>query len=259
MGHIRSDATVASALRASDAGMPDALNADKHGVAVKTIRRWRREYQRLGRPRGQSHLLARCPRCDGAALDEPAYAELLGWYLGDGHIDLGRRGVYSLHIFNDAKYVELNQRIAELMARVKPLSRPHTRRVAGAIVITVGWKHWPCLFPQHGPGRKHDRTLLLASWQRRIVEEHPADFLRGLFHSDGCRVNNWATRMVAGEKRRYDYPRWQFTNNSADIRGWLSEALDLVGVPWRQSNWKTISVSTRAGVARLDELIGPKR
>jgi hypothetical protein len=29
-------------------------------------------------------------------------------------------------------------------------------------------------------------------------------------------------------------------------------------VPWRQSNWKTISVSTRAGVARLDELIGLK-
>ena len=28
---------------------------------------------------------------------------------------------------------------------------------------------------------------------------------------------------------------------------------------WRQSNWKTISVSTRAGVAKLDELIGLKR
>ena len=27
---------------------------------------------------------------------------------------------------------------------------------------------------------------------------------------------------------------------------------------WRRSNWKTISVSTRAGVARLDELIGLK-
>jgi hypothetical protein len=35
-------------------------------------------------------------------------------------------------------------------------------------------------------------------------------------------------------------------------------ALDLVDVPWRQSNWKTISVSARPGVARLDELIGLK-
>ena len=35
-------------------------------------------------------------------------------------------------------------------------------------------------------------------------------------------------------------------------------ALDLAGIPWRRSNRKTISVSTRAGVARLDELIGRK-
>ena len=54
---------------------------------------------------------------------------------------------------------------------------------------------------------------------------------------------------MAGEWKRYDYPRWQFTNNSADIRELCCWALDLVDVPWRQSNWKTISVSTRAGVA----------
>jgi hypothetical protein len=59
--------------------------------------------------------------------------------------------------------------------------------------------------------------------------------------------------------KRYDYPRWQFTNNSPDIRRWCCEALDLVDVPWRQSSWTTISVSTRAGVARLDELLGLKR
>ena len=66
-------------------------------------------------------------------------------------------------------------------------------------------------------------------------------------------------KLVAGEKKRYDYPRWQFTNVSVDIRELCCWALDLVGVPWRQSNHKTISVSTRAGVARLDELIGLKQ
>src|SRR4029079_5875157 len=40
--HIRPQETVDSALRASDAGMGDAENAALHGVAVKTIRRWRR-------------------------------------------------------------------------------------------------------------------------------------------------------------------------------------------------------------------------
>jgi hypothetical protein len=64
--------------------------------------------------------------------------------------------------------------------------------------------------------------------------------------------------MVAGAVKRYDYPRWQFTNCSPEIQQWCCDALDLVGVPWRKSNAKTISVSTRAGVARLDELIGPK-
>jgi hypothetical protein len=27
-------------------------------------------------------------------------------------------------------------------------------------------KHWPCLFPQHGPGRKHERKIQLTSGSR---------------------------------------------------------------------------------------------
>jgi hypothetical protein len=256
--HIRPQSTVDSALRASDAGMRDQDNADLHDVAVKTIRRWRRLYQRRGLPRGQQHLHAQCPRCDDGSLDEAAYAELLGWYLGDGHISLGRRGVYNLHIYNDVVYATANARIQELMRLVKPDSRPHTRSVPGCVVITVSWKHWPCLFPQHGAGRKHERRLVMADWQRDIVEAHPAAFLRGLFHSDGARVRNWATRLVAGERKRYDYPRWQFVNMSPEILAWCCEALDAAGVEWRQSNHKTISVSRRRSVARLDSLIGLK-
>jgi hypothetical protein len=167
--------------------------------------------------------------------------------------------VYGLHIFNDARYVVLNEHVQELMRRVKPAGRPHTRRKPGCIVITTSWKHWICLFPQHGAGRKDLRLLKLEPWQQKIIEVYPSDFLRGLFHSDGCRVINWTQKMVAGSMKRYDYPRWQFTNNSTEIRTWCCEALDMIGVPWRQSNWKTISVSTRAGVAKLDELIGLKR
>jgi hypothetical protein len=191
-------------------------------------------------------------------LDGEAYAELFGWYLGDGHISVQRRGVFGLHIFNDAKYPKDNARLQDVMRRVKPGARPHTRLVPGCVITTVSWKHWPCLFPQHGPGRKHERVLGMTDWQWAVVEQHPAAFLRGLFHSDGCRVRNWATRMVAGRKKRYDYPRWQFTNSSGEIRGWCCDALDLLDVPWRRSSWTTISVSRREGVARLDELIGPK-
>ena len=219
MVHVRPRESVESALRCSDAGMPDAENAALHGVAVKTIRRWRREYQRRGKDRGQLHLAPPCPRCDDAPLDEEAYAELLGWYLGDGHITRGRRDVFNLHVFNDARYVDDNARLGAMMARVKPGGRPHKRMTPGCVITTVSWKHWPCLFPQHGPGRKHERRIVLEDWQREVVTAHPAAFLRGLFHSDGCRVRNWASRPVAGVAKRYDYPRWQFPSLSPSSRG----------------------------------------
>lgn len=238
--------------------MRDADNAAKHGVALKTIRRWRRLYQRRGLPRGQEHTSADCPVCGTGALDAPAYSELLGWYLGDGHISRGRRDVFQLHVFNDRRYEADNEHLRRLMATVKPGGRPHTRLVPGCVITTVGWKHWPCLFPQHGPGRKHERPIVLDDWQRSIVEEHPAAFLRGLFHSDGCRVVNSTTRLVGGEPKTYRYPRWQFSNASADIRELCCWALDLVDVAWRQSNPRVISVSRREAVARLDALIGPK-
>lgn len=256
--HVRPQSLVDSALAASDGGMPDAENAERHGVAVKTIRRWRRLYQRRGQPRGQQHLAPPCPRCDGGSLDQAAYAELLGWYLGDGYISEGRRGVYNLHIYNDQIYRKLNAGILDLMRSVKPGSRPHTRKRPGCIASTVSWKHWPCLFPQHGPGRKHEREIVLEDWQEQIVEAFPGDFLRGLFHSDGARVKNWATRVVAGKTRRYDYARWQFSNRSEDILGLCGWALDLVEIPWRRSGPWTISVSRRDAVAALDELIGLK-
>jgi hypothetical protein len=129
----------------------------------------------------------------------------------------------------------------------------------GCVVLGAFWKHWPCLFPQHGPGRKHERPIVLAPWQREVVDEFTGDFLRGLFHSDGARVNNWATRTVGGVRRRYEYPRWQFRNASEDILGLCGQALDQVGVSWRRSGPRTLSVSRQDDVRRLDELIGPKR
>jgi hypothetical protein len=257
--HIRSQETVESALRASDAGIPDALNAVQHGVAVKTIRRWRRDYQRRSLRRGQTNCAVPCPRCDEARLDLEAYAELLGWYLGDGYLSKGRRGVYALQVFNDARYAHDNEHVLGLMRRVKPGGRPHVRDKVSNVVLTVSWKHWPCLFPQHGPGPKHARPIVLDDWQRTAVESFPAQFLRGRFHSDGSRFANRVRRQVAGETKYYAYPRWQFTNYSAETRELCCWALDLADVPWRQSNQHTISVSTRAGVARLDGLIGMKR
>lgn len=166
--------------------------------------------------------------------------------------------MFNLHVINDARYTALNEHLLLLMATVKPTGKPHTRQVPGAVITTVSWKHWPCLLPQHGPGRKHERPIVLENWQADVVSTFPADFLRGLFHSDGCRVANWATRRVAGQTKRYEYGRWQFVNASEDILGLCPWALDLAAVEWRRSAPRVVSVSRRDAVARLDALIGLK-
>lgn len=259
MPHFRSQETVDSALRMSDSGVGDRANAEIHGVAIKTIRRWRRQYQRLGLPRGQGYPATPCPRCDGAELDEEAYALLLGWYLGDGHIVAARRGVYTLQVANDQKYPELSQEVAATMRLVKPTASPCLRGGSTATRIEVRWKHWPCLFPQHGPGRKHLRKIELVDWQLKIVAKYPEKLLRGLFHSDGCRILNWTTRpIVGGEIRRYEYLRYVFANESEDIIGILTAALDLVGIPWRRPRRNMVAVSRQEGVEKLDEFVGAK-
>ncbi|GAB7003801.1 hypothetical protein JCM18899A_12730 [Nocardioides sp. AN3] len=220
------------------------------GVSRSTLREWR------DRPRA-APAAGECPVCQPATLDKPAYAALLGFYLGDGCISSAAR-YHALRIACDAQYPGIIADITAVLTRVRSGMAVFHVAAPGAVVVQAHWKHWPCLFPQHGPGRKHERPIVLAAWQRETVEEHPAAFLRGLFHSDGCRANNWTQKVVGGEAKRYDYPRWQFTNNSDDIRGLCCWALDLLDLPWRQSNWKTISVSRRAAVARLDELIGLK-
>jgi len=58
--------------------------------------------------------------------------------------------------------------------------------------------------------------------------------------------------------KAYEYPRYNFTNRSDDIRRIFCDACDLLGVEWRVMNRWDISVARRDSVARLDEFIGPK-
>ncbi len=76
------------------------------------------------------------------------------------------------------------------------------------VVLTSYTRAWRCLFPQHGPGAKHRRPIVLEPWQQLIVREHPGRFARGLIHSDGWRGVN----RVCVKGRDYEYPRYQFSN-----------------------------------------------
>jgi hypothetical protein len=65
-------------------------------------------------------------------------------------------------------------------------------------------------------------------------------------------------RQSADGDRWYEYPRYFFSNESADILGLCGAALDKLEVSWRFSRRNVISVARRAAVARLDEFVGPK-
>jgi hypothetical protein len=138
-----------------------------------------------------------------------------------------------------------------------PLNRVsvHRRRPHNVVHVSCYSQRWPSLLPQHGPGLKHTRSIVLAHWQREITHAFPEMLIRGLIHSDGCRFIN---RIRHGEKV-YAYPRYMFSNRSLQIHGIFAEHLDLLGIEWRWSNAHTISVARRASVAKLDRFVGPKR
>jgi hypothetical protein len=108
------------------------------------------------------------------------------------------------------------------------------------------------MFPQHGPGKKHERSIVLTDWQSALVRRWPDRIIRGLVHSDGCRFQN-------SGRCGWSCPRYSFTNKSADIRAIFCHACELIGVRWTASSPYTIYVSRKADVAKLDEFIGPKR
>lgn len=112
------------------------------------------------------------------------------------------------------------------------------------------WQHWPCLFPQHGPGRKHQRPIHLEAWQRCIVARKRRLLIRGLIHSDGCRI-------VANDRGRSS-PRYLFSNRSEDIKALYCESLDAIGIRWTRPSDLQIAVYRKGDVQVMDRFVGPK-
>ena len=184
-----------------------------------------------------------------------AYLYLLGQYLGDGHLVTSAR-VPTLRIYTCTDYLDILDEAVDAVVRVRGARPGLVGRASSARLAAVQsyWMHWPCLFPQHGPGRKHERPIRLADWQRRLVDDNPWPLIRGLIHSDGCRsVNRVVTRGTP-----YEYPRYFFANESADILAIMGRALDQVGVAWRYNRPNSISIAQRRAVAEVDRHVGPK-
>ncbi|MEU5778606.1 helix-turn-helix domain-containing protein [Streptomyces venezuelae] len=243
-------------------GTKNADVARTLNIPLGTISYWKHE-DRAKRGECPGSPIPSCPRCDGRALDAAAYAYLLGLYLGDGHIiQYSGHRVPSLMITCDNAWPGLKDDCERAIHAVFPDNAVCRVRKTGCQNIKVYSKHLWCMFPQHGSGKKHDRKIALEPWQQEIVDAHPWDFVRGLIHSDGCRITNWTTRLVGGVRKRYEYPRYFFTNVSDDIRELFTRTLDTLGVGWthctRHGNPYNISIARKADVALMDVHVGPK-
>lgn len=164
-----------------------AKNADvarKFGVPRGTIAYWK-HLDRAKRGECPGRHDPRCPRCDGRDLDPASYSYLLGLYLGDGHIShYSAHRVPNLMITCAESWPGLMDHCEQAMRRVFPDNAVCRVRKTGCRNVKVYSKHLHCLFPQHGPGKKHQRLIALEPWQREIVDTHPWEFIRGLIHSD---------------------------------------------------------------------------
>ena len=243
------DSHVAEVRSLHESGLNASEIAALTGISRSTLRHWIGLTQRSPTPPWVS-----CPRCNvEAELDDAAYVYLLGLYLGDGCISKQPKDVWRLRIFQTAKYTEHVEECAVAMHAVLPNNVLIQQR-QGCVEIGASSKHWPCLFPQVGAGRKHERPIVLAPWQQWHAERYPHLLLRGLIQSDGCRDNNWVT----SKGRRYEYPRYTFSNASDDIRRIFTDACDLLSVHWTHPSARVISIARRDDVAYLDTFIGPK-
>jgi hypothetical protein len=97
-------------------------------------------------------------------------------------------------------------------------ARRRSSTTKGCVEVSRYSKHWPCLFPQHGPGGKHARRIALEPWQQTLVDQATEEFVLGLF----------------------------------------TAALDSHGIPWTRSTKYIVSIYRKAATARLDAFIGPK-
>src|SRR3954470_1832833 len=248
--HRREEVRAVQALAARGVSAP--MIAIQTGISRPTVCRW------INGEVPSSAASDSCARCGGhhdlARLPAVTYAYALGMYLGDGCILKHPRGVWRLEIALDAIYPGI---IAECAAAFRDLRRESRVAVVadhgrGRFVLVRSYsKSWPCLFPQHGPGRKHERPIVLEPWQDEIVEAQAEQFVRGLIHSDGCRVLN----RVNGKA----YPRYHFTQVSDDIRRLFCRSLRQLDIEYTWNDARNVSIARRPSVARLDEFVGPKR
>lgn len=117
-------------------------------------------------------------------------------------------------------------------------------------------RHLACLFPQHGPGPKHKRRIVLEAWQLDLIKQAPWAFLRGCIRSDGCAFIN--------RTGPYEYLSYDFSGMSKDIVDLFAFACERAEIadyhltgPSKRGLWD-VRINRRGSVALMLEHVGLK-
>jgi hypothetical protein len=158
--------------------------------------------------------------------------------------------VHCLRVSLHHEQTDVIARVRDAILTLLPDNRVRAalRRGSAVVIVTCYSQSWPAIFPQHGPGLKHHRPIVLTPWQEAIVRENAGAFVRGCIDTDGCRHR----RIVGGK----NYPAYSFSNRSGEILALFAWGCDLLGVRWRRASRVHIDVTRRPDVARLDALFG---
>lgn len=234
-------------------GLNDCEVGRRIGVPRRTVRDWRVPSY-VPRPGSLRRTSSHCLRCwlpTSPVVFTPAdYAELLGLYLGDGHLTQMARA-QRLRLMLDAKYPDVVEEAADLIGRIVPNNKVGRQFLHEGRMVTLHayHRHWSCLFPQHGPGKKHDRPVVLERWQSAAVTAAPWSFLRGCIRSDGC--------VYINRTGPYEYESYDFANLSKGILALFASTCAGVGVECRVYE-KSVRIYRRASVALMLEHVGRK-
>jgi Homeodomain-like domain len=236
----------------SGRGLSDYEIAATVGIPRATVQRWRHRDRAPG---------VRAAGTEWQVADPSTYCYLLGCYLGDGHVTHKPPNSWTLKVACDRRYPGIIAGIVHAMAITFSPATPRRNptSTAASDVLSVSHVGVGNAFPQHGPGRKHLRPIVLTDWQYALTRKHPGALIRGLIHSDGCRAENrFTTQLPSGRLGEYRYVRYFFSNLSADIRNIFTEHCALLGIRVTQSNHRNLSVSHRHSVTILERIVGPK-
>jgi len=199
------------------------------------------------------------------------YAYLLGVVLGDGSLTEHTkfRYVHCLKVSCDIKYPNIINSVKIAMKHIMPRNSVNTHthnNDSGNPSWTDVYcysQDWKLFFPffKPGKGKKSSYKIQLTDWQKRIICEHPKEFLRGLIQTDGHRT-------IAPNK--YQYVRYGFSQKSTDIKNiflWVCNLLSLKPTIYRRKFrapeygtgkiW-AISLCKGKDTEFLDSFIGPK-